>query len=164
MTKEDLKKLILEVYEEVVSEDTYEEVKSKKNKPKVDKPKLEPKKVEKKVEEPAGKITKGLLNKIEDREKANREKGDKSDVDLLGRIGKMLKNRIGQTLEESSIEEMLSELNCEECYEEGMDPVGKEDSDVNNDGKVDGTDKYLLKRRNAIGKAMNKARGLKKKD
>ena len=35
-----------------------------------------------------------------------------------------------------------------------LDPVGKEDGDVNNDGKKDSTDKYLLKRRAAIGKAM----------
>ena len=36
----------------------------------------------------------------------------------------------------------------------GLDPVGKEDGDVNNDGKKDGTDKYLMKRRKAIGKAI----------
>lgn len=33
---------------------------------------------------------------------------------------------------------------------EALDPVGKEDDDINNDGKVDNTDKYLLKRRKAI--------------
>ena len=37
-----------------------------------------------------------------------------------------------------------------------LDPVGKEDSDVDNDGKVDDTDSYLMKRRKAIGKAMGK--------
>ena len=37
---------------------------------------------------------------------------------------------------------------------EGLDPVGKEDDDVNNDGKKNSTDKYLMKRRKAIGKAM----------
>jgi hypothetical protein len=36
----------------------------------------------------------------------------------------------------------------------GLDPVGKEDSDVNNDGKVNKTDKYLMKRRGAIGNAI----------
>ena len=36
----------------------------------------------------------------------------------------------------------------------GLDPVGKEDADVNNDGKVNKTDKYLMKRRKAIGKAI----------
>ena len=35
-----------------------------------------------------------------------------------------------------------------------LDPVGKEDKDVNNDGKVNKTDKYLMKRREAIGKAI----------
>ena len=39
-------------------------------------------------------------------------------------------------------------------YNEGLDPVGKEDGDVNNDGKKDGTDKYLMNRRKAIGKAI----------
>jgi hypothetical protein len=34
----------------------------------------------------------------------------------------------------------------------GLDPVGKEDDDVNNDGKVDNTDKYLKNRRAAISK------------
>ena len=35
-----------------------------------------------------------------------------------------------------------------------LDPVGKEDADVDNDGDVDKSDKYLLKRRKAIGKAI----------
>jgi len=39
---------------------------------------------------------------------------------------------------------------------EALDPVGKEDSDVNNDNKVDSSDSYLKKRRAAIGKAMGK--------
>jgi len=38
----------------------------------------------------------------------------------------------------------------------GLDPVGKEDGDVNNDGKKDKTDSYLMNRRKAIGKAMTK--------
>ena len=40
--------------------------------------------------------------------------------------------------------------------EEKMDPVGQEDKDINNDGKVDGTDGYLKKRRDAISTAMKK--------
>lgn len=35
---------------------------------------------------------------------------------------------------------------------EGLDPVGKEDDDINNDGKVDKTDKYLANRRKTIAK------------
>jgi hypothetical protein len=34
-----------------------------------------------------------------------------------------------------------------------VDPVGKEDNDLNNDGKVDSSDEYLKKRREAISKA-----------
>ena len=37
-----------------------------------------------------------------------------------------------------------------------LDPVGQEDGDVNNDGKKDSTDSYLMKRRKAISKAMGK--------
>jgi len=33
-----------------------------------------------------------------------------------------------------------------------LDPVGKEDGDVNNDGKKDSTDSYLMNRRKAISK------------
>ena len=33
---------------------------------------------------------------------------------------------------------------------EGLDPVGQEDDDINNDGKVDKTDNYLSKRRKAV--------------
>ena len=42
---------------------------------------------------------------------------------------------------------------------EKMDPVGQEDGDINNDGKKDGTDKYLMNRRKAISKAIGKKRG-----
>jgi hypothetical protein len=35
-----------------------------------------------------------------------------------------------------------------------LDPVGKADADVDNDGDVDSSDEYLKKRRAAIGKAM----------
>ena len=44
---------------------------------------------------------------------------------------------------------------------EGLDPVGKEDGDVNNDGKKDGTDKYLLNRRKKIGDAIKNASKMK---
>ena len=43
--------------------------------------------------------------------------------------------------------------------EKKMDPVGQEDGDINNDGKKDGTDKYLMNRRKAISKAIGKKRG-----
>lgn len=39
---------------------------------------------------------------------------------------------------------------------EAMDPVGKADADIDNDGDVDKSDKYLHARRKAIGKAIRK--------
>ena len=41
-------------------------------------------------------------------------------------------------------------------YEKKLDPVGKEDGDIDNDGDKDSSDSYLMKRRKAIAKAMKK--------
>tara|TARA_S200000501_G_scaffold218660_1_gene205179 strand:- start:27 stop:1028 length:1002 start_codon:yes stop_codon:yes gene_type:complete len=50
-------------------------------------------------------------------------------------------------------------------YEKKLDPVGKEDGDVNNDGKKDSTDSYLINRRDAIAKSMkDKGKAMKKSD
>jgi hypothetical protein len=40
--------------------------------------------------------------------------------------------------------------------EEKLDPVGREDNDINNDGKVNKTDDYLKNRRKAVSKAIGK--------
>ena len=45
-----------------------------------------------------------------------------------------------------------------------LDPVGKEDADIDNDGDVDKNDKYLHKRRKAIGSAIKKRAGQKLKE
>lgn len=170
MTKHELKKLIKEAYEEVIAEDTYEEVKGKKEEPKQEPKKSKDSKDSKKSKEPVNKVTKNLLNKIEDREHENKMRGDKQDVALFDRLHGMLRRHVGKMMEEEHIKEIMEELGCDECYEEGsdkveekLDPVGKEDSDVNNDGKVDGTDKYLVKRRKAIGAALDKAKKIKGK-
>ena len=47
----------------------------------------------------------------------------------------------------------------EEVVHEKMDPVGQEDGDINNDGKKDSTDSYLMNRRTAVKKAIAKKRG-----
>ena len=47
---------------------------------------------------------------------------------------------------------------------EKLDPVGKEDDDINNDGKVNSTDKYLANRRKAIAKALLKSKKTIKKE
>ena len=40
---------------------------------------------------------------------------------------------------------------------EALDPVGKEDDDINNDGKVDKTDKYLKNRRDVVSKKLSES-------
>jgi len=154
MTKEDLKQLIQEVYEEEMAE--AKKKGAAKEEPKKEAPKAVKKAVSavKKSDVPSNKVTKSLVHHIEKQEKSNKFKGDKADADLFDKVGKMLKRHVGRTLEEADVEKMMEYMECEECYEEGMDPVGKEDSDINNDGKVDGTDKYLKNRREKIGQSI----------
>ena len=132
MTKEDLKQLIYEVYEEEMAET------KKKGAAKAEPAKEAPKAVKavkkvvapakkvvaavKKVEEPTNKVTKNLVHHIEKREKSNKFTGDKADADLFDKVGKMLKRHVGRTLEESDVEKMMEEMECEECYEEGAKP------------------------------------------
>ena len=65
-------------------------------------------------------------------------------------VDKEYKNDKMVTLKEAIKNEIRSILS------EKMDPVGKEDNDINNDGKVDKTDDYLKNKRKAISKAIGK--------
>lgn len=56
------------------------------------------------------------------------------------------------------VEKVLTDL-----LNEKMDPVGEEDEDINNDGRVDGTDRYLRKRRGAIGRAIRRRKFRRRK-
>ena len=56
-------------------------------------------------------------------------------------------------------EDMGNILNRYYDIEEALDPVGKEDGDVDNDGDTDDSDRYLKKRRDAIAKAIKKQNG-----
>ena len=61
------------------------------------------------------------------------------------------KDMIDETLNQKLAVELIS------LYEKKkLDPVGKEDGDIDNDGDEDETDSNLLNRRKAIGKAMKK--------
>tara|TARA_Y100000004_G_scaffold21510_1_gene21892 strand:+ start:285 stop:1097 length:813 start_codon:yes stop_codon:yes gene_type:complete len=53
--------------------------------------------------------------------------------------------------------DILNKL-IEKALKEKLDPVGQEDDDINNDGKVDKTDKYLKNRRKAVSKAIGKSK------
>ena len=64
-------------------------------------------------------------------------------------------NSVNQRLS-ALYEDMGNILNRYYEIDEAMDPVGKEDGDVDNDGDTDDSDRYLKKRRAAIGKAIKK--------
>ena len=64
---------------------------------------------------------------------------------------------IPKSEQEAAKERLLAKTKAKrEKMKEALDPVGKEDSDIDNDGDVDKSDKYLGKRRKAIAKAMKK--------
>ena len=52
--------------------------------------------------------------------------------------------------------EHRAKLEARRAKSEKLDPVGKEDGDIDNDGDKDSTDKYLAKRRKAVAKAIKK--------
>lgn len=58
----------------------------------------------------------------------------------------------------------MEELDEIDQFIEALDKVGQEDADVDNDGDVDSTDKYLKNRRDAISKSMGKEDNLKEED
>ena len=57
------------------------------------------------------------------------------------------------------VEKPITDQQRRQMKVEAMDPVGKEDGDINNDGKKDSTDSYLMNRRKAVSKAIAKKRG-----
>ena len=56
---------------------------------------------------------------------------------------------------ESSVYNILHGIQ-ETVKKEKLDPVGKEDGDIDNDGDKDASDKYLAKRRKTVAKAIKK--------
>ena len=64
-------------------------------------------------------------------------------------------NNVNQRLS-ALYEDMGNILNRYYDIEEALDPVGKEDDDVDNDGDVDDSDAYLKKRRASISKSIKK--------
>ena len=100
--------------------------------------------------------------------KAKREKMKKEEVELGEMKMKMkakpknpkdMSKGIGQAAPVDYRTLAQSHVPVGNIFNEKMDPVGQEDKDIDNDGDHDSTDKYLLKRRKAIGKAIAKKRG-----
>jgi hypothetical protein len=60
--------------------------------------------------------------------------------------------RLGTFSTKKAAKDQLTAIHISQHKNEALDPVGKEDEDINNDGKVNSTDKYLLNRRQVISK------------
>ena len=58
-------------------------------------------------------------------------------------------------IKENSLESSVYNI-LHGIQEKKLDPVGKEDGDIDNDGDKDASDKYLAKRRKAVSKAIAK--------
>ena len=86
------------------------------------------------------------------------EDGTVTHYDLVSEKGDILRNVPVEELE-IVVEKMHEHVvnyakNAEVLGEKKLDPVGKEDSDIDNDGDVDKSDKYLHARRKKIGKIL----------
>ena len=60
-------------------------------------------------------------------------------------------------ISDSLADSVMSVLKEKKTDSPQLDPVGKEDGDVDNDGDTDSSDKYLKKRRTAISKSIRKS-------
>ena len=83
-------------------------------------------------------------------------KRDSKDINNTAKaFSKTAKEMVGmQHRLESLYEDLGNKLGRYYELGEAMDPVGKEDGDIDNDGDKDKTDDYLLNRRKAVAKAM----------
>lgn len=81
-----------------------------------------------------------------------------------GKLGK--RARLAMTLKKlrEGSQCTMEELSEIDQFIEVLDKVGHEDADIDNDGDVDSTDKYLKNRRDAIGKSMKSDDNLKEND
>ena len=67
-------------------------------------------------------------------------------------------HEFGNQFDEAATTEELNQIRKLSGFAEAkLDPVGKEDDDVNNDGEVDSTDDYLKNRREKIAKSMKES-------
>lgn len=107
----------------------------------------------------------------EDEDVNNDGKADTTDAYLKKRRA-VISNKVKAKQADSDLVDTLGDIDMiiEAAFEKEipakgkmLDPVGEEDPDINNDKKVDKTDKYLAARRKAIAQNMGKAGGLIRK-
>ncbi len=102
-----------------------------------------------------GETTSGVVNAKTDRPKKHKRLADyKKGEDMAVYEGMDLDD---EDLDQRYERERKMELKQKIYDEAKLDPVGQEDDDINNDGKVDNTDDYLHNRRKVIKKAMKES-------
>jgi hypothetical protein len=129
---------------------------------------------EEKVDEAAEKTDKPWTDKSGKKHPGMAVKGDKYKGDEADKeekkdkkkdesIEPQFKSKFMKMVEAKKADKEEKKKAKKEKMEEAMDPVGKEDDDVNNDGKKDKTDDYLKNRRAAVSKAVGGKKEDKKK-
>ena len=76
------------------------------------------------------------------------------EAHVMGDKKSIMKFQLSRGLSKDDILDVNPELKEETIEEKKLDPVGKADADIDNDGDTDSSDEYLHKRRAAIKKAM----------
>ena len=74
-----------------------------------------------------------------------------SEKEFKNSATKIVNNPEGSDVVQGEEKQLASGL-----FNEKLDPVGQEDDDINNDGKVDKTDDYLKNKRKKTSQAINK--------
>ena len=93
------------------------------------------------------------LDKLEELEKSLKEYRDLLEKNMAG-VAQNLTGMPAGTAGGASMPNTSFDVQKKEGKK--LDPVGQEDEDINNDGKVDETDSYLKNRRKKISQAMGK--------
>ena len=102
-----------------------------------------------KAEELLNRVKPGKDDFINVNEVSDNPEGDQLVLRFLQGIAKKFDYPVAQAAR--FVKERIKKLG----YNEALDPVGKEDNDVDNDGDVDKSDKYLQAKRDAISKNIN---------
>ena len=76
------------------------------------------------------------------------------EAHVMGDKKGIMKFMLSRGMSKDDVLDVHPELKEETIEEKKLDPVGKADADIDNDGDTDSSDEYLHKRRKAIAKAM----------
>lgn len=95
------------------------------------------------------------MDKLQQLEKSLKEYKDMLNKGIAGMVQNLTGMPAG-TAGGAGMPNTTFDVEKKEDKKKKMDPVGEEDDDINNDGKVDSTDSYLKNRRKKISENMDK--------